>query len=391
MPSCSSSSNIMSAITSVNLNSIGSRILAQIPLSSSDYTIESGITAGDVIRYDVTDDSNKQYKRSLADGPENAEVVGVVESIDDDSLNVVIFGQINFPGEFTNATPAGTPEGASGGNDIYFLSPTVAGGIQNIAPFEQTQVVKPVLQKMDAGANNAVVLNYIGYSIGGEIAATSSTDEFIGTIQTIVEEDGPETIPPNYIVVSGGSQSLKVSEYPDAYTYFGKRFGYVEEVTLSGLNVTQSLVTQSAKQKDGRSDTYTGRIISVDTSANTITVNRTSSQTQADTSLEMTIDGNTYTVASTEVKEFTVPRIVPTTQYRFDVDGSQVEVNTKTILKVKNIQGVTIPTKLSVTDLEVTNKLTTNTASADTLDDINATVNSINTELTNVKTKLGLI
>ena len=391
MPSCSSSSNIMSAITSVNLNSIGSRILAQIPLSSSDYTIESGITAGDAIRYDVTDDSNKQYKRSLADGPENAEVVGVVESIDDDSLNVVIFGQINFPGEFTNATPAGTPEGASGGNDIYFLSPTVAGGIQNIAPFEQTQVVKPVLQKMDAGANNAVVLNYIGYSIGGEIAATSSTDEFIGTIQTIVEEDGPETIPPNYIVVSGGSQSLKVSEYPDAYTYFGKRFGYVEEVTLSGLNVTQSLVAQSAKQKDGRSDTYTGRIISVDTSANTITVNRTSSQTQADTSLEMTIDGNTYTVASTEVKEFTVPRIVPTTQYRFDVDGSQVEVNTKTILKVKNIQGVTIPTKLSVTDLEVTNKLTTNTASADTLDDINATVNSINTELTSVKTKLGLI
>ena len=105
----------------------------------------------------------------------------------------------------------------------------------------------------------------------------------------------------------------------------------------------------------------------------------------------MTIDGNTYTVASTEVKEFTVPRIVPTTQYRFDVDGSQVEVNTKTILKVKNIQGVTIPTKLSVTDLEVTNKLTTNTASADTLDDINATVNSINTELTSVKTKLGLI
>ena len=391
MPSCSSSSNIMSAITSVNLNSIGSRILAQIPLSSSDYTIESGITAGDAIRYDVTDDSNKQYKRSLADGPENAEVVGVVESIDDDSLNVVIFGQINFPGEFTNATPAGTPEGASGGNDIYFLSPTVAGGIQNIAPFQQTQVVKPVLQKMDAGANNAVVLNYIGYSIGGEIAATSSTDEFIGTIQTIVEEDGPETIPPNYIVVSGGSQSLKVSEYPDAYTYFGKRFGYVEEVTLSGLNVTQSLVAQSAKQKDGRSDTYTGRIISVDTSANTITVNRTSSQTQADTSLEMTIDGNTYTVASTEVKEFTVPRIVPTTQYRFDVDGSQVEVNTKTILKVKNIQGVTIPTKLSVTDLEVTNKLTTNTASADTLDDINATVNSINTELTSVKTKLGLI
>ena len=61
--SCSSSSNILSNVTSVDIRRIGSKILATIPKTSSDYTVEAGITAGDVIRYDVTDASNKQYKK----------------------------------------------------------------------------------------------------------------------------------------------------------------------------------------------------------------------------------------------------------------------------------------------------------------------------------------
>jgi hypothetical protein len=304
----------MSSITSVNLNSIGSRILAQIPLVSSDYSFEEGITAGDVIRYDVSDESAKQYKTSLANNAENAEVVGVVESIDDDTMNVVIFGQISFPSDkFVDNTPAGTIDGASGGNDIFFLSPSVTGGVQNIAPFQPTEVVKPVLQKMDDGTNNAVVLNYIGYSIG-----------------------------------------------------------------------------EQAIQKDGRSQTYSARITGVDVGANTITVNRNSGQSQADTGKTINVDGNDYSVTKRTITRFVIPRIVPTTQYRFDVDGSATEVETVTLLKVKNTIGVTIPRKITVTDLEVTNKLTTNTASADTLDDINSTVNSINTEVSNIKTTLGL-
>ena len=63
MSSCSSSSNINSSTTNVNLNSIGSRILATIPITSSDYTVEAGIEAGDVIRYDVSDPSNKIYRK----------------------------------------------------------------------------------------------------------------------------------------------------------------------------------------------------------------------------------------------------------------------------------------------------------------------------------------
>ena len=388
--SCSSSSNIMSSITSVNLNSIGSRILAQIPLVSSDYSFEEGITAGDVIRYDVSNESDKQYKTSLANNAENAEVVGVVESIDDDTMNVVIFGQISFPSDkFVDNTPAGTIRGGSGGNDIFFLSPSVTGGVQNIAPFQPTEVVKPVLQKMDDGTNNAVVLNYIGYSIGGEVASTNDTDTDIGEMLTVVRSDSFIT-PPNYINVSNGSQYLKTTEYPEAFSYFGTQFGYTEEIEINGNRLTQSLIGQQAIQQDGRSQTYSARITGVDVGANTITVNRNSGQSQADTGKNIKVDGNDYSVTKRTITRFVIPRIVPTTQYRFDVDGSATEVETITLLKVKNTIGVTIPRKITVTDLEVTNKLTTNTASANTLDDINSTVNSINTEVSNIKTTLGL-
>ena len=380
----------MSSITSVNLNSIGSRILAQIPLVSSDYSFEEGITAGDVIRYDVSDESAKQYKTSLANNAENAEVVGVVESIDDDTMNVVIFGQISFPSDkFVDNTPAGTIDGASGGNDIFFLSPSITGGVQNIAPFQPTEVVKPVLQKMDDGTNNAVVLNYIGYSIGGEVASTNDTDTSLGEILTVVNTDSLVT-PPNYINVSNGSQYLKTTEYPEAFSYFGTQFGYTEEIEINGNRLTQSLIGQQAIQKDGRSQTYSARITGVDVGANTITVNRNAGQSQADTGKNIKVDGNEYSVTKRTITRFVIPRIVPTTQYRFDVDGSATEVETVTLLKVKNTIGVTIPRKITVTDLEVTNKLTTNTASADTLDDINSTVNSINTEVSNIKTTLGL-
>ena len=128
----------------------------------------------------------------------------------------------------------------------------------------------------------------------------------------------------------------------------------------------------------------------MDVGANTINVNRNSGQSQADTGKNIKVDGNDYSVTKRTITRFVIPRIVPTTQYRFDVDGSATEVETITLLKVKNTIGVTIPRKITVTDLEVTNKLTTNTASANTLDDINSTVNSINTEVSNIKTTLGL-
>ena len=389
MPSCSSSSNIMSSVTSVNLNSIGSRILATIPLTSSDYSISSDIVAGDVIRYDVTDPSSKQYVQAKADNAENAEVVGVVESIDSDSMNVVIFGQIEFPdGRFNNiGTPA---DGASGGNDIYFLSPSTAGDVQNLAPSNETEVIKPVLQTMDDGSNNAVVLNYIGYSVGGELASNDNSDSLIGTVLNVV--DGADSvIPPNFIEVSSKSQSLKITEYPDAYAYFGKTYGFTEVITLdSSTKVSSTLSGGIATQITARANTYNATIISVDSVNNKITVKRSGGGTEVDTSKSLKINGRSYTISSSVVESFTLPRVTSPTEFRFDVDGDAKTVEVKTYMKVKNIRGVTIPEKVTVRELEVTNKLTTQTASAAENDDLNDAVNTLNTEVTNIKNKLGI-
>ena len=389
MPSCSSSSNIMSSVTSVNLNSIGSRILATIPLTSSDYSISSDIVAGDVIRYDVTNPSSKQYVQAKADNAENAEVVGVVESIDSDSMNVVIFGQIEFPdGRFNNiGTPA---DGASGGNDIYFLSPSTAGDVQNLAPSNETEVIKPILQTMDDGSNNAVVLNYIGYSVGGELASNDNSDSLIGTVLNVV--DGADSvIPPNFIEVSSKSQSLKITEYPDAYAYFGKTYGFTEVITLdSSTKVSSTLSGGNATQITARANTYNARIISVDSVNNKVTVKRSGGGTEVDTSKSLKINGRSYTISSSVVESFTIPRVTSPTEFRFDVDGDAKTVEVKTYMKVKNIRGVTIPEKVTVRELEVTNKLTTQTASAAENDDLNDAVNTLNTEVVNIKNKLGI-
>ena len=389
MPSCSSSSNIMSSVTSVNLNSIGSRILATIPLTSSDYSISSDIVAGDVIRYDVTNPSSKQYVQAKADNAENAEVVGVVESIDSDSMNVVIFGQIEFPdGRFNNiGTPA---DGASGGNDIYFLSPSTAGDVQNLAPSNETEVIKPILQTMDDGSNNAVVLNYIGYSVGGELASNDNSDSLIGTVLNVV--DGADSvIPPNFIEVSSKSQSLKITEYPDAYAYFGKTYGFTEVITLdSSTKISSTLSGGNATQITARANTYNARIISVDSVNNKVTVERSGGGTEVDTSKSLKINGRNYTISSSVVESFTIPRVTSPNEFRFDVDGDAKTVEVKTYMKVKNIRGVTIPEKVTVRELEVTNKLTTQTASAAENDDLNDAVNTLNTEVTNIKNKLGI-
>ena len=58
---------------------------------------------------------------------------------------------------------------------------------------------------------------------------------------------------------------------------------------------------------------------------------------------------------------------------------------------VKNIRGISIPRKVVVKELEVTDKLTTSTNAASTLVDINNTVNTVQSDLQTVQRNLGLI
>jgi hypothetical protein len=136
-----------------------SRLIIKLPVN----TFDSGITGGDVIRFDTV---GNKYKKSLADTPSNAEVFGIVENINSDkSANVVINGSINYPESKLVDKAVVGEEINLGGNDIYFLSGYTAGLLENKITDDKI-VIKPVLQKALHGAYNGIFRNYLGYKQG---------------------------------------------------------------------------------------------------------------------------------------------------------------------------------------------------------------------------------
>ncbi len=97
MPSCRSvsSQNTRVFAPHVILQQDTTRLAITLT-TGQGYTLASGLTAGDVIRYDPT---NKQYLKAQADTEENAEVVGVIESGKTAPYTVVIAGSIAYPSE----------------------------------------------------------------------------------------------------------------------------------------------------------------------------------------------------------------------------------------------------------------------------------------------------
>jgi len=162
MPSASNtsnSSNIRSNTTLVNVSQqVGSRLV--VTLSSSSYNSGDGIGVGDVIRYSVL---SGKYVKSKADSSANSEVFGIVERVNTDaSLLVVTYGAITIPAD--KLINLGS-EINYGGNDVYFLSDTTAGKLQNLPPTTLGNIVKPVYQIAPTTETTGVVMNYVGYTI----------------------------------------------------------------------------------------------------------------------------------------------------------------------------------------------------------------------------------
>lgn len=137
-----------------------------VKLLSSEYA--DGITAGDVIHYDT---STTQFIKSIANSSPNAEVFGIVESRNSDgSIFVVTNGSITIStNRLVNISGANT-----GGNDIYFLSGTSAGFLQNCGPTFSQFIIKPIYQIAPHGIYTGVVRNYIGYA--GSVANTPTPE-----------------------------------------------------------------------------------------------------------------------------------------------------------------------------------------------------------------------
>jgi len=217
MPSCSNSSNISSSLNAFTVVQGGSRLATEIKRIS-------GLTFGSVIRYDVI---NGGYTASKADSAENSEVFGVIESYDStsDNFNVVMYGSIILPSSSLYSIDGST--GGSGGNDIYFLSGTTAGFLQNLAPTNLDHIIKPVYQAAPHGTFTGVVMNYLGYRIGGDIEAGLQDTE-LGNIQIIVGSDQFQ----NGFVDAKISHELPITDYPEFYERFNLIYGYTEEVLV---------------------------------------------------------------------------------------------------------------------------------------------------------------
>ena len=376
MPSCSNSSNINSTINTLSVTQGGSRLLVSVPFVS-------GLTLGNVIRYDVPTSGYTASKANLA---ENSEVFGVIESYDSatSKFGVVIYGSISL--DSTKFADMGSG-GGSGGNDIYFLSGQTAGVLQNLAPTDLQHVVKPVYQVSPHGSYTGVIVNYLGYKIGGDIQATFLDTETIGNTLIVL---GNATFEDGYLDAST-SHELSITDYPEFYAKYGTTYGYVERLTVSetvpGSIVANLPVSQS-------SSSYSAKVISVDYPNKYIYVLKTPTSSLASTNKQISVaitstTSTKLTVTASQIYSVYTPVITlsqPLSVYGKSGENLSVIQDVKIGIKVKPLGvRVSVPSSVSTTSLTTTTlKLGVNQDNVETI------LNDYESRLTAIETRLRL-
>lgn len=387
MPSCSSSSNITGTSTVLNPTGSQSRIALSLLGNGDGYTVDPDIFAGAIIRYIPL---TNHYTLSQANSNAAAEVVGIVESKDPetDDIRVIMRGLINYPsGSTLHAIPdaSGDISGGSGGNDIYFLSAATAGGVQNLEPDDTGEIAKPVMQAVatDEGYNFQV-LNYIGYSVGSEISGFNGSAIPLGS-SLLVPED---TVLPDGWVDAGKENELEVAKYPDYYSYATTTNGYVEKVTLdSGTSVSSSLIRKGASQKSASTVVSTGRILRVDTTNNQIFVKKSSKSSQFPSSGTLLLNNISYTSTAEEIYSIFTPRITTNQSFSVYKDGVLSTDGYKVIYKVKDVGGITVPSRVIIKELSVTDKLSA-ANTTDSYTDVAAEITSLKSRVTDLESRV---
>lgn len=345
MPSCSSSSNILASLTSLTAIQGGSRLTVSIPNPGG-----TGFTSGNVIRYDI---ATSGYTLSKANDAPSSEVFGVIEGLDASAtnFNVVIYGSINLPsGKLADVGSAG----GCGGNDIYFLSGVTAGKLQNLAPTDLNHIVKPVYQVSPHGSYTGVIVNYLGYRIGGEIEAVSDDRKGIGEIRVYA---GNANFDPGFIDASISS-ILPILEYPDYYTQMGISYGYIEQITLQ-----QTIGSISVPTPVSQSGNQVGTLIEIIRNAApaVIRVRKNPSQSATSTTASLSISNANFTITSRQIYAVQSPIVTLGSVPTISGIGSNGSITTsvpqtsKIGIKVKPLGvNVNIPTNITTPSLTAT-------------------------------------
>jgi hypothetical protein len=184
-----------------------------------------GFVVGDVLRWNT---ATNTYVKAQADTAVNAEVVGVVNVLEDvNTFQLTYSGYIEVPGVAGASYP------------VLFLSGSTAGELSATPPSFIGSVVKPVLTRSTNGSGH-IVVNYLGTQIGG--SSTVAVDE-IQPVGTIAPYAGG-TIPDTWLECNGASYA--VSDYPELNDKIrnttGDRvpiYGYVARLNIAGTgNIT---------------------------------------------------------------------------------------------------------------------------------------------------------
>lgn len=123
--------------------------------------IISGITIGNVVR--ITDTG---LTLSKADSKQNAEILGIVTGVESGAHTVSAAGNIsNTTFANTIANLIGIAGATLTPGTVYFLSPSVAGGITTIEPTTYQHVSKPIL--LGFTGSSGLILPYRGAEIEG--------------------------------------------------------------------------------------------------------------------------------------------------------------------------------------------------------------------------------
>ena len=405
MSSTNTSSNLWGNTNNLDISNSGARLIMSHPISGFSGGIMShalygetagdGVTAGDVVRYDTVPDSvsYNQYTKAIANASEYAEVVGVIETIENGVVKVVLSGQIKFPtARFATADyqPSGRVGGASGGNDVYFLSGVTAGGISNLAPNVAGQIAKPVLQVADDGVFNAHVVNYIGYQIGGNVAGTTEPSAPEGGIIEIVDFDGK-------LEVDGGEGWWDISKekwlpystdsslYRDrTYVSFcdtklgGGVQGAEWDVVVSSTPST-TMIGKNIFQRKNNKTWLTVQVVGVDKTTNTITIRSTQTSNagiiQEPDVTENFYDNNTpYTPTTITKMAFRLPMVSSTgTVVLTDMYGKTTTKNKQILMFTQGdarAAAVTIADEISVAKITATGLITGTDENGNTITDL---------------------
>ena len=377
---CSSSSNIKSTATFINVTQGGSRLMLSI--AAGFYNV--GVTAGDVIRYSVPD---TEYRKSKADELATSEVVGIVESKSGDSLNVVIYGSIALPATSIEATiPSSDTTVNGGGNDIYFLSSTTAGKVRVTAPTGQTDIIKPIYQVAPhGGPYTGIVMNYIGYKIGGDVQAylQGGFDGGVGTISTVISgaPNGTDNQLPTFYVDASISHVLPISEYPAFWNRYVKSFGY-QDILLTNIVANANNIGERITPLTGSN--YSGTIIGTLPTVSTYAylVERPPNGLTGNPNDKISINSVTHTISYTTENFATLtPKVVPAgVQYRLRTSADVAIANT--IITGIKIAGdgttLTVPESISITS--ITTEALVLGATGDTYD-LDTTIQDLTTRL----------